>query len=278
MAFLGSCALCRVGNTVWLDEDQDGLQDPGEPGVEGVRVEMLRPTTYGQGFYSGFTVWDSDVTDANGNYSLDLPVGTNIVKFYLPAGYQFTLPYRGDNTAKDSNVDSPVGLIGVGFSLTFFQDWDPYHTNAGKSFGLGGLNDYDAGLIAPPTPTPEILIPFPPAFPPPAAAGTPEVSVSVDTHCRSGPGSNYKLLDTVSVGEKVEVIGVFPGSEYVVVRLPSGGECWLWLRYADRTDFSEFNLPEATQPPMPTATPTPQPPTVKPSSTLTPSSTPRPIG
>jgi hypothetical protein len=91
-------------------------------------------------------------------------------------------------------------------------------------------------------------------------ASTPLVSVNTDTNCRSGPRLDYSYLVTVSVGQKVEVVAIFPGSEYVVVKRPDGnGDCWLWLRYADRTDFSEFNLPTATQPPTPIPTKTPVP-------------------
>jgi len=87
----------------------------------------------------------------------------------------------------------------------------------------------------------------------------PLVSVSTDTNCRSGPRLDYSHVVTISVGQELEVVAVFPGSEYVVVKRPDGnGDCWLWLRYANRTDFSEFSLPTATQPPtpMPTKTPT----------------------
>jgi uncharacterized protein YgiM (DUF1202 family) len=113
-----------------------------------------------------------------------------------------------------------------------------------------------------------------------ATPSTPYVSVSVDTHCRSGPRVDYKLLTTILVGEQVQVIAEFPGSDYVVVMRPGGaGSCWLWLRYADRTDFSGYDLPRATQPPTSTPTYTPSPtytPTITytPSATYTPSPTP----
>src|SRR5699024_12218823 len=32
---------CTVGDYVWSDEDADGVQDDGEPGVPGVTVELL---------------------------------------------------------------------------------------------------------------------------------------------------------------------------------------------------------------------------------------------
>lgn len=99
--------------------------------------------------------------------------------------------------------------------------------------------------------------------PQPEATSLPDialVSVSTDTNCRSGPSQHYKLIATVTVGQQVEVLKTFADSDYVVVQNPNGaGDCWLWLRYADTTDFSAFNLPTATQPPTPTPTITPSP-------------------
>jgi len=266
VALLGGCYACRAGDRVWLDENQNGLQDPGEPGVEGVLVEMLNWPTYGQGYIvsdypEDRTVLWSDVTDANGRYHLWFP-GTGRLYFHLPAGYQFTLPFEGDNSHADSDVRDPSGIVPVIWRVTFFTDFDPWHSNADKDlFGMDNVTNHDAGLIPLPTPTPEILIPLPPDLSLPGAAGTPTVSVSVDTFCRSGPGSEFKALTTITVGEVVEVIAVYPGSEYVVVKRPGDSyDCWLWLRYADKTDFSGTELPEATLPPPPTPTFTPRPP------------------
>ncbi|HND55739.1 MAG TPA: SdrD B-like domain-containing protein, partial [Pirellulaceae bacterium] len=50
-----------IGDRVWSDKNSNGVQDTGEPGIPGVRVE-LRDS-------SGSTVFASTVTDANGNYS-----------------------------------------------------------------------------------------------------------------------------------------------------------------------------------------------------------------
>jgi uncharacterized protein YgiM (DUF1202 family) len=98
----------------------------------------------------------------------------------------------------------------------------------------------------------------------------PLVSVNVDTFCRSGPRVDYKALTTILIGEEVEVKAVYPGGEYAVVqRINGSGSCWLWLRYANQTDFSGYNLPIATMPPTSTWTYTPSP-------TYTPTYTPTP--
>lgn len=93
-----------------------------------------------------------------------------------------------------------------------------------------------------------------------ATPAVPLVSVGQNTNCRSGPSSNYTLLTTIQTGQSVEVLKIFNGSNYVVVRNPAGsGDCWLWLQYATPSNFAEWNLPVATQPPTPTPTLTPTP-------------------
>jgi uncharacterized protein YgiM (DUF1202 family) len=107
-----------------------------------------------------------------------------------------------------------------------------------------------------------------------ATPSTPYVSVSIDTHCRSGPRVDYKLLTTILKGEQVIVLATYPGNDYAIVMRPGGsGSCWLWLNYADRTDFSGYGLPVATMPPTSTPTFTPSP-TYTPTPTFTPSPTP----
>jgi len=77
------------------------------------------------------------------------------------------------------------------------------------------------------------------------------VSVSQNTNCRSGPSSAYSLLTTIAVGQQVEVLKAF-SDEYVLVKNPNGpGDCWLFLQFADVTDFTALNLEVATQPPTP---------------------------
>jgi hypothetical protein len=93
-----------------------------------------------------------------------------------------------------------------------------------------------------------------------ATPSIPTTSVTQNTNCRTGPSQFYSLVVTIQAGQVVEVLKVYPPSNYVIIRNPSGsGECWLWLQYATNTNFSSFNLPQATQPPtpFPTATATP---------------------
>jgi hypothetical protein len=105
----------KLGDLVWVDTNRNGLQDTGEPGVQGVTV-ILR---------SGDTETARTTTDPGGKYLFDnLPDGTYRVCFDLttvPADYAGYLPTRSNagEDAADSDADpatgctEPVGL-GVG--------------------------------------------------------------------------------------------------------------------------------------------------------------------
>lgn len=103
---------------------------------------------------------------------------------------------------------------------------------------------------APPTAT-MTLTPTPAFTSTPAA---PQLSVSVDTNCRTGPGRIYDYVGALVVGEKAQPLGRDSGGAYWYVRLASGMMCWLWGEYASVTgDVSQ--LPVFTPPPTPTPPP-----------------------
>ncbi len=101
----------QVGDTVWYDNDGDGLQESGEGGVQGV-VVTLYSTTTGQPVEVSPGVPMTDTTDANGLYLFDnLPPGDYYVVFdldTLPSGYQVTQQNAGDD-ALDSDADPTTG-------------------------------------------------------------------------------------------------------------------------------------------------------------------------
>ena len=86
-----------LGDTVFLDEDQDGIQDDGEEGVEGVTVNLLD---------CDGNELDSTTTDASGNYSFtDLDPNVDyIVEFELPDGFEFSPADQGGDDAADSDA------------------------------------------------------------------------------------------------------------------------------------------------------------------------------
>lgn len=89
--------LASLGDKVWRDDDQDGVQDTGEPGVAGVAVTLYAS--------DGTTVLGTTVTDAYGNYLFDnLAAANYFVGFTLPVNYQFTTS-TGTSEADDTNSD-----------------------------------------------------------------------------------------------------------------------------------------------------------------------------
>jgi len=103
-----------LGDFVWVDMNHDGQQQPGEPGVPGVRV-----TLYQNGVPAG-----TATTNASGFYSFTnlTPGVAYSVSFGLPGGFAWTLPTVGITTT-DSNVDrngntTPVTLGSGEFNPT----------------------------------------------------------------------------------------------------------------------------------------------------------------
>ena len=88
---------------------------------------------------------------------------------------------------------------------------------------------------------------------------TPQVSVSVSTNCRVGPGTAYTRIGGLLVGEVARVIGRNATGTYWIIENPDrSGTCWLWGQYATVSSITS-NLPVFTAPPLPpTATPSPQ--------------------
>ena len=91
-----------IGDFVWEDLNENGIQDAGEPGVEGVVVHLMDC----QG-----NILDEMLTDANGYYLFDmLTPGDYNIHFVLPAGYVFTGQDMGNDDAMDSDADMQTGL------------------------------------------------------------------------------------------------------------------------------------------------------------------------
>ena len=88
----------------------------------------------------------------------------------------------------------------------------------------------------------------------------PQISVSVPTNCRNGPGKVYQREGALLVGEVAQVYGRDPTGRYWYIRNPDRGSefCWVWGEYATITGNTSF-LPVYTPPPTPTPTFTPRP-------------------
>lgn len=87
--------------------------------------------------------------------------------------------------------------------------------------------------------------------------GVAQVTVSVPTNCRVGPGVAYQRVGALLVGEVAEVVGRHASRDYWIIRNPDrpGELCWLWGAYATLTGNTGV-IPEFTPPPSPTPPPT----------------------
>lgn len=114
-----------LGNKVWRDDDKDGIQDVGEPGVAGVTVTL----------YRGTTVIGTTITDAYGNYLFDnLSPGNNYsIKVTPPSNYSFTTQGTPGTSGAGSAIDCDVNAGGISAAITLTD---------GQA-----QTDVDAGLI-----------------------------------------------------------------------------------------------------------------------------------
>jgi SdrD B-like domain/Protein of unknown function (DUF3048) C-terminal domain len=84
-----------MGNRIWLDENQNGMQEDFEKGVGGVCVELLDA--------SG-NLLNQITSDSNGYYGFNVEPGMYIVEYKIPAWLKFTEKNIGDEN-KDSDAD-----------------------------------------------------------------------------------------------------------------------------------------------------------------------------
>ena len=95
----------QIGNFVWRDNDGDGVQDAGEPGIQGVTVTLRD----GNG-----NVVSTTLTDANGGYLFPgLIPGSYSVCFGVLPGYERSPGDQGGNDGADSDANITTGCTGT---------------------------------------------------------------------------------------------------------------------------------------------------------------------
>jgi uncharacterized repeat protein (TIGR01451 family) len=100
----------ELGDFVWNDLDRDGIQDMGEPGIEGWTVTLWSATDAEP--CEPDEILESTMTDADGFYLFDeLRAGKYVVQFEMPgADWVFTEQYAGADETVDSNADPATGI------------------------------------------------------------------------------------------------------------------------------------------------------------------------
>lgn len=131
-----------IGNRVWFDENQNGIQDVGENGVGGICVNLYDVNN---------NLLQKTTTDSNGYYAFNVDSGQYVIEVQKPAWLEFDQKNVG-NENQDSDVDQVTGRS------------DAVDVNS-------TLLNLDAGLILSPNSVPPSAVPLPPAEVGPVRSG-----------------------------------------------------------------------------------------------------------
>jgi SdrD B-like domain/Secretion system C-terminal sorting domain len=97
-----------IGDLVFDDKNNNGIQDAGEPGIAGATVVL-------NGIVNGVPVTQVTTTNANGNYKfINLLPGTYSVTFNKPTGFNPSPANQG----ADDNLDSDANAAGTTQTIT----------------------------------------------------------------------------------------------------------------------------------------------------------------
>ncbi len=129
--------MASIGNMVWLDENENGIQDVGEQGINGATVHLYKDFDRDGLADPGFmrTTVTKTRDGQPGSYFFDnLNPGTYFLQFTVDLKYRFTDPHLGGDESMDSDVDPATGRsvtivvgsgednIAIDAGLTIFSD------------------------------------------------------------------------------------------------------------------------------------------------------------
>ena len=125
-------AIPGIGDYVWIDQNGDGIQDDGEPGLPDIIVEL---------FQEDGTLTAQTTTDATGHYFFEgIPAGEYYLKFSHPT---IDLTFTSQDQGTDETVDSDADVNG--FTSAF-----PYTADiSNKTFDAGVLPPANPPLTTP---------------------------------------------------------------------------------------------------------------------------------
>jgi hypothetical protein len=127
-----------IEGRVWDDANDNGIQDPGEMGVNGVTVNLLSASDLVRD-----TMTTATVGGAPGLYSFDIPgPGNYLVQFVAPPGYVFSLKGQGDESEEDSDANAdgltdPITVNSGDINLIFYIDAGIYQGEGQETASIG---------------------------------------------------------------------------------------------------------------------------------------------
>jgi hypothetical protein len=136
-----------LGDRVWVDENANGMQDDGEPGLAGVGATLLTADGSPAVDVAGQPV-PSRVTDDSGGYRFaDLPAGRYRLLFDTDCSYEPTAANAVADDALDSDVVPSISVGGRCLATTGIIDLGPGASDPSVDAGV-------VGVAAPPEPPP----------------------------------------------------------------------------------------------------------------------------
>jgi serine-aspartate repeat-containing protein C/D/E len=139
-----------LGDKVWYDTDNDGINDAAEAGIKNVTVNLYKDAN-NDNVADGASI-ASDITDASGLYSFaGLTAGNYIVGVVIPNGYMSSAVNGGDpdnNTNLDDNGQVASGTEVRGLAITLSYNAEPTSGNTNNTYDFGLLPDCSCATSA----------------------------------------------------------------------------------------------------------------------------------
>ena len=136
----GLAAFGSISGRVWLDENEDGLEDGDEDGVPNISISLYLAGDDGEAGTSDDEFSKSSTTNVDGEYTLSgVVAGTYYVRFALPAGLAFTEKDVDDDDTIDSDASRATGRTAA---------FDLEESGTITDVDAGALTDTDSDGVA----------------------------------------------------------------------------------------------------------------------------------
>ena len=128
----------RIGNLVWYDANENGIQNVGETGIEAITIELEGMDSYGN-MVNEFTT-----TNVQGLYRFDVIPGNYQLTFDQPTGFLTSPSQQGGDLTTDSDINPSTNQTSM-FPVASGQN--EQHIDAGFFIEITCDNITDAGTL-----------------------------------------------------------------------------------------------------------------------------------
>lgn len=186
------CEMAKIGDRVWNDANNNGIQDPGELGLPNVTVKL---------YDDGNNLIASAVTNANGLYLFTVPPGNYYLHFTLLPTYTFSPPHQGGDEARDSDPDPVTGKTPV-TNLYYGENDITWDAGMSQTASVGDRVWYDANYNG---------------IQDTNEPGVPDIAVML-----FDANGNFIGADTTDANGIYGFTGLTPGTYYLAFSIPAG--------------------------------------------------------